>query len=143
VVWMTSVPLTALTFRSYRSVSRWTITAVTLSGWSLQMRVSLARTVSPVLNWLMETVLPLASRTRVPAVNDWPPQDAAAGFSSVRGLASPGGALAEGRRPRQGRAPQASPPRRSPTRTRRTPPSRPPHRRSPAREVVSAAGRWS
>src|SRR5438105_2034412 len=85
---MTSVPLPVLTVRSYRSVSWWTITAVTASGWSLPVLVSAARTLFPAFNWLMGTVLPLASRTRVPAVNEFPPQDVAGG-SSAGALASP------------------------------------------------------
>jgi hypothetical protein len=52
----------------------------------LPLLVSLARTVSPVLSWLIGTVLPLASRTRVPAVNNSPPQERAEGsWPLVRG----------------------------------------------------------
>jgi hypothetical protein len=51
-------------------------------GWSLPVLVSLARTVSPALSWLIGTVLPLASRTRVPAVKLFPPGVSVGGTTS-------------------------------------------------------------
>jgi hypothetical protein len=70
---MTSVRPPDLTVRSYRSVSWCTSTAVTVSGWSLPVLVSVARTLSPGLREEIGAVLPPGSRTRVSPVKDWPP----------------------------------------------------------------------
>src|SRR5450756_1543718 len=72
---MTSVPWLVLTVRSYRSVSRWTRTAVTVSAWFLPVLVSAAWTLAPFFTEEIGAVLPSASSTRVPAVNDSPPHD--------------------------------------------------------------------
>jgi len=71
VVWMTWTPWGVLTLRSYRLVSWWTMTAVTVSGWFLPVAVLVASTLSPGLREEIGAVFPLASRIWVPAVKDW------------------------------------------------------------------------
>src|ERR1700678_2073910 len=72
---MTSVPRAVLTVRSYRSVSWWTRTAVTVSAWALPDLVLTALTLSPTFSREVGIAFPEASSTPVAAVNDWPPHD--------------------------------------------------------------------
>jgi hypothetical protein len=76
--WLLVVPMTAVLpwprmVRSYRSLSWWTSTAATASGWVLPVLVLVASTISPARSDEIGTALPLASRTRVPAVKLDPP----------------------------------------------------------------------
>ncbi len=56
---------------------------MTASGWSLPVRVSLARTLSPGLSWLIGTVLPVASSTGVAGVKEFPRRHALSAASAV------------------------------------------------------------
>src|SRR5690242_20462880 len=68
VVWMTAVRPSALTFRSYRLVSWWTMTTLMASALVCPVLVLVARTFWPGFSEAMGTAFPLARRPLVPAL---------------------------------------------------------------------------